>query len=230
MAIKFSLPKKKSKESSENLDILDLDTSPKPKKSLFGKRSAKPAKAKSDTFSVDAPRAGKVKLDKKKATILGVLVGILLIGAIVMFILPMLSQNNTPEPAPAPIAVEQPQAPTSEPASTPKADPDAELSATPTVDIEKATANIPESSATPATPDKEQETELSSMPISVDKTNEKSDEMPKVVAEAKPAPNTQKFMEENKNKKSAEQSMREQHTMSYADFVKASEQQVFTDR
>lgn len=229
MAMKFSLPKakKKAKTPAENVDSLNIDENPTPKKkSLFAKRTKKAQPSTStpqDIFSVDSPKAKGLKLDKKKATLLGALVGVLLIAVVVvMFVLPMLSPSNEQ----ADIAPAVPAPTTTEPApveatATPDTTAPAETSAT------EATV-APEQPSNEAVATKTEVKDKDVEVVSVDEINKKADEAQK--AEAKPAPNSQKLMEENKPKKSAEQALKEQHTMSYADFVKASEQQVFTDR
>lgn len=213
MAIKFSLPKKKAKNQTENLNVLDsLDSpAPKPKKSLFAKRSPK-----TNTLTEDSPVSTTKKLDKKSMTLIGALVAILLIGvAVVMFVLPMLSEpEQTPEPTPT----------ASEPVATTSAAPEIEATAsTPAASTASATGDVP-----PA----ETVTQEPPAPVMDAQPEPTAPEAPPKTEEEKPAV-AQKLMEEPKNKKpaKADVSVKEQgNTMSYADFVKAAEQQVFADR
>lgn len=203
MAIKFSLPKKKTKKPAENVNILDNSVT-KPKKSLFAKRQPK---KESLTESI---KTGKnKKLDKKTMSLIGALLVLLCVGAVVMFVLPMFAE---PEPTPTPT--------TSEPVATVEATPE-ETASTPA----STPTDAPATEASPTPPEPVQE-EATTPPVPASATTETSTDKPNV---------EQKLMDEASNQApkptNAEPAVKETtKTMSYADFVKASEQKVFVDR
>lgn len=208
MAIKFSLPKKKAKNATENSPLVDYDTTLKPKKSLFAKR-----KPKTPNLTQATTNGNSKKLDKKSMTLIGALLAILVLGAVIfLFVLPMLSEPE-PTPAPAPVAIAEPvaeptaSAPT---ASASTATTQAETASQPTespasvTTVEAPTANATESEPMPTTD------------IAI-KTENDVDVASSTVVEQKFIDKPQSNTQNNKQ-------------LSYEDFVKASEKPVFADR
>lgn len=179
-------------------------------------------KAKKDEKTVDILLDNlEAEPNNKKNLLLGGLVVVALIAVAVVFVLPRFLQSE-PEPTPAPPVATAKPAENPAPASDTKTAQPAENLRTETVVISGEQLNGNASSDTVPTP-------------AVQNDEIKVAEPPPAEPVATPVapPPEQKVANENKEKKPAktEVSVQEQgNSLSYADFVKSSEQPVFADR
>lgn len=233
MAIKFSLPQKKQKNKNEttsntNPPAFDVDAflndtpteapttaTATSKKSKFAlKRTPKPSN------SIGS------KTDKKTLMMAGVLGVLAVLAVLYLFVLPMFQAEE-----PTPVATVATPAPIAKPVASPASTASAVAPVATTDNLRTETVVISgeqlgNTASAPAS---------STMPTAVQVDNsetQKALEKAQPVESAPPAPEVkaeQKLME--KSSPSKENPMtKAQGSMSYADFVKASEQQVFADR
>lgn len=224
--------KKKPAEPTQNTQLHDLlnDIPTLPTDSANG--SAKPAKKPLFTLKrtpkVAIATDGKKPIDKKTMITAGFLGFLVVVGALIMFVLPTLTKTEEPTPVAERVAT-----PVVEPTATASTPVTANASATAdnlrteevVITGEQLGNGVPSSTAsTPVV--------TTENPPNADN----SDNQAVVVAESETTPPpaeqpSQELMQtEQKSKKGNAISNGQKGTMSYAEFVKASEQQVFSDR
>ena len=238
MAIKFSLPQKKQKNKNEttsntnppafDVDAFLNDTPTKapttatttPKKSKLSLKHTPKSTNEKQTNSVAR------KTDKKTLMMAGVLGVLAVLAVLYLFVLPMFQAEE-----PTPVATVATPAPIAKPVASPASTASAVAPVATTDNLRTETVVISgeqlgNTASAPAS---------STMPTAVQVDNsetQKALEKAQPVESAPPAPEVkaeQKLMEKSSPSKENPRT-KAQGSMSYADFVKASEQQVFADR